>query len=430
VEPAANTIEPVEDEAANVAPGSSATTVAPRSRVPLAGALNRARDRFAGTAGRYEQIKFALLVYLTSRLLLLILAIVEGAVRHHPLGNEFSNWDGMWYRWLANAGYPHHVIHARSTLGFFPAYPIVIWLFARPLLLVTSHSSIWAITWAGVFVSNVGGLVATVLIQRLATGWWGQSSGRRAAALFCMFPGSVVFSMVYAEGILIPLAIGCILALQSRRWLLAGVLAAFATASEPEALVLIPVCAVSAGLELRRHGWDLRTARRSLLAPLGSLCGVGAVAGFFWAWAGTPFASLQTQHYGWHERTDPLAIPRMAVRLSHEISFSHFNHPTINLNLPVGLVGTILLVVLLILMARVRREISIEAIVWTLGISLIAVTSEYVWPNPRILITAFPAVIVLARFLKGRAYYAVLGVNVALLGFLSWLTFVHVTLRP
>ena len=64
--------------------------------------------------------------------------------------------------------------------------------------------------------------------------------------------------MVYAEGLLLPLAAGCILALQKRRWLLAGSLAAFATATEPEALVLVVVCAVSALLELRRRGFTNR----------------------------------------------------------------------------------------------------------------------------------------------------------------------------
>ena len=53
---------------------------------------------------------------------------------------------------------------------------------------------------------------------------------------------------------MLPLAAGCILALQRRRWVLAGVLAGIATATEPEALVLVLVCAVSAALELRRSG--------------------------------------------------------------------------------------------------------------------------------------------------------------------------------
>jgi hypothetical protein len=297
-------------------------------------------------------------------------------------------------------------------------------------MLLTGHSAIYSITLSGVLVSIVGGLVCTVLVQELARGWWSESAGRRAAVVFCLFPGSVVFSMVYAEGIALPLAAGCILALQRRRWLLAGVLAGFATATTAQSLVLIPVCAISAGLELRRRGWRAPKARRSLLAPVLSASGAVALGAFLWAWAGTPFAIVQSQRIGWQEKTDPLALVHLTTRLANQISFSHFNHPTINLNLVVGLAGAIVLLVLLVLMYRIRRTISVEAIAWTLGISLLMVTSEYVPPNPRLLITAFPAVIVLAYYLRGRAFGWLVAVSGVLLAGLSALTFVGITLRP
>jgi hypothetical protein len=359
--------------------------------------------------------------------LLVVVGVVNGALRHHPLLNEFSNWDGFWYRWIANHGYPMHVLHFQSRLGFFPLYPVVTWAVGRVVVLFGASSSIWAVTLGGVIVSGIGGLVATVLVERLAAGWWGRDVGRRAVLLFCLFPGSIVFSMVYAEGIMIPLAAGCLLALQRRRWVLAGVLAGLATASEPEALVLVLVCAVSAGRELRRAGWR---ARRALLAPVLSLTGITAVASFFWAWTGSPFANFIAQHDGWHERTDPLALFHMVKTLVNQISFTHFNHPTINANLVLGLVGSVFLVVTLVLLFKVRRTVSLEALLWTLGISFLAVTSEYTWPNPRLLITAFPVVIVLAYYLKRRGFTILLAVNGLLLVGLSAVTFVHVTLRP
>ena len=397
------------------------------------------RRRPPRAAPTLERFRLAILVYLGSRVLLLGVAVLEGALRHHGLLNELANWDGLWYRWLANAGYPHHVLHccaghgetrAQSTLGFFPLYPLVIWTAARPVMLLTGNSAVWSITLSGVIVSTIGGLVATLLVQELASGWWGKAAGRRAAVLFCLFPGSVVFSMVYAEGIAIPLAAGCILALQRRRWLLAGVLAGLATVTTPESLVLVPVCAISCGLELRRRGWRDRVARRSLLAPVLSLSGAVALGAFLWAWAGTPLAISDTQRIGWKEKSDPLALIHLVKRLADQISFSHFNHPTINLNLVVGLAGAIVLLVLLGLMVRIRRTMSVEAIAWTLGISLLAVTSEYTPPNPRMLITAFPAVVVLAYYLKGKAFGALLTVNGVLLAGLSALTFVGITLRP
>jgi hypothetical protein len=423
IEPRADTaIEPSTDGLGLRTPAGSAL---PRA---LADTPDRTRLRAAGVA--LHRARFAILVYLGSRALLFAVAIVNGALRHHALLNELANWDGFWYRWVANGGYPMHVSHLQTTLGFFPLFPLVTWAVARVVLLLTSHSSIWAITAAGVVVSSIGGAVASVIVERLAASWWGRDAGRRAVILFCLFPGSVVFSMVYAEGILIPLAAGCILALQHRRWLLAGVLAGLATASEPEALALVLVCAVSAARELRRRGWHERAARRSLLAPLLSLSGIAAVAAFLWSWTGTPFATLIAQHYGWHERTDPLALVHLAQTLGNAISFSHFNDPTINFNYVVGLAGAIFLFVMLFLLWKVRRLVSIEALVWTLGISFLAVTSEHTPPNPRLLITAFPVVIVLAYYLRRMSFTLFALANGALLAVLSALTFVGITLRP
>ena len=387
----------------------------------------RARDR-AGAA--VYSARFAIGVYLATRVLLLVVALVNGTLRHHAFTHELSQWDGLWYRMVADHGYPTHVIHAQSTLGFFPVYPLLIWAVSHAFVVPLAHYEILSSTIAGLIVSGIGGLVATVLVQRLATGWWGERTGRKAVLIFCLFPGSVVFSMAYAEGVVLALAAGCILALQQRRWLLAGALAGIATATEPEAIVLVVVCAVSAALELRRRGVADPVARRSLIAPALSVVGVATFAVFLWFWTGSPFASFIAQRDGWSEKTDVFAVLHLAQTTASQISFSHFDHPTIDLNLVIGLVGAIVLIVLLVLVVRNRREMSVEAIVWTLGISWLAMTSEYTPPNPRLLITAFPAVIVLARYVHGRWWTALLCLNGALLVGLSALTFVGTTLRP
>ncbi len=372
-------------------------------------------------------IRFAVFVYLASRVLLLAVALINGALRHHALLHELANWDGLLYRELANNGYPDHVPHARSTLGFFPLFPLVLWPLGHALSWVTSQAIVNSLTLAGLIVSGIGGLITAVLVQRLASGWWGEAAGRRAVVLFCLFPGSVVFSMAYAEGLALPLAVGCILALQRRRWVLAGSLAGIATATTPESVVLVLVCAVSALIELRRRGWQ---GRRSLSAPLLSLTGIVAFAVYLWAHTGTPFAYTQAQKYGWNEKTDPLALVHLIRSLASEISFSHFNHPTINLNLAVGLGGAIVLVVLLVLLARRWRSISAEAWVWTLGITYLMVTSEFTPPNPRLLLTAFPLVIVPACYLRRGGYALLACASGVLLVGLSALTFVGTTLRP
>jgi hypothetical protein len=276
----------------------------------------------------------------------------------------------------------------------------------------------------------LGGFVATVLVQRLATGWWGEQGGRRATLMFCFFPGSIVFSMAYAEGLLIPLAAGCILALQMRRWVLAGVLAGLATAIQPDAVALIVACSVAAVLELRREGWSGFRAARPLLAPVLSVTGIGAFAIFLWIWTGTPFATLQAQHDGWGQRVDLLALPHQGQFLAHELSRVNLSHPTLYLGPVSGLLGAAVLLIGVLLLFKRPARISAEAMAFTLGISLIAFVSENLSPNPRILITAFPVVLVFAYHCRHRSYQWLMGATGLLLVVMSVLTYGGHSLTP
>jgi len=403
----------------------------PSLEEPLAARTrSRARPRLAALSVTRQDVLFLTAIYVATRGLLLLAAYLQSSFGHHDFLHELANWDGLWYREVANHGYLDHVSYAQTTLGFFPLFPLAIWLLEPIIMVATGQDGIWAASVAGAAISMIGGGVATYFIYRLATGWWGRETARKATALFIIFPGSVVFSMVYSEGLLLPLAAACLFALERRRWLLAGVLAGFATAVQPTGLALIPVCAISALLELRRQGWKLSTLRRVIVAPILSLFGIAAFAIFLWFWTGTPLANYEAQHHGWNEKTDPLAIVHLITTLISEVSFDHFNKPTINLNLVVGLIGAFLLIWTLILLVRERHRVSVEAMIWTAGISFLALTSEYVPPNPRLLITAFPAVMVVARYVHGRAWSLVLWGNGILLIVLSVCTFWGTTLRP
>jgi hypothetical protein len=248
--------------------------------------------------------------------------------------------------------------------------------------------------------------------------------------LFCFFPGSIVFSMVYGEGLLIPLAAGCLLALERRRWILAGALAGVATAVQPDALALVVVCGVCSVVELHRRGWQDREARRSLFAPALSVAGIGAFAIFLWVWTGTPFATLQTQHYGWGEKVDPLALAHQGRFLAHELKHAHLAHLHIYLGPVAALLGAVVLLVGLALLLRKPRLVSLDALTLALCIGFLAVVSENIPPNPRILITAFPVILVFAHQFRRRGYGWLLGASTALLVLTSALTYGGHTLTP
>ena len=130
-----------------------------------------------------------------------------GALRHHAVLHELANWDGLLYRQLANNGYPNFVPHARSTLGFFPLYPLMMWPLGHVMSWITGKAFINGLTLAGLTISGIGGMIMAVLVQRLAALWWGEQTARRAVVAFCLFPGAVVFSMASSEGLTLPLVV-------------------------------------------------------------------------------------------------------------------------------------------------------------------------------------------------------------------------------
>ena len=354
-------------------------------------------------------------VYVASRLLLLIETAVLALVAHQPFTQEPFRFDARWYLLLAQHGYPTVPLHAKSTLGFFPLYPLVLrgvgWLFMLPVPV------------AALVTSLIGGLVSAVLVQRLATAWWGERAARRVTVVFCLFPGAIVFSMAYSECLTIPLALGCLLALRSRRWTLAGLTAGLATAVEPVAVVLIVICLIAAVRELRAAGWRDREALRSLAAPLLAPLGIGALAVFLWAWTGTPFAVYLAQHYGWHQQNQPLALAGLPVARRILSDTTHLLTHFLTWNIVDGVVGAIFLLFSIRQLIRYRREMSIGALLLPAGIAAVTLWSILTPPNARMLLIAFPAVMIWGRHLSGRRFAVFASAEVVLLIFTSALTF-------
>ncbi|MHB8659088.1 MAG: mannosyltransferase family protein [Solirubrobacteraceae bacterium] len=381
-------------------------------------------------AAAWSRLRWPLAVYVGTRIVYLLIAFADHLAHHRwSVGDQLSNWDGVWYMQLVAHGYPSHVSHAQTTLGFFPLYPLVVWIIA--------HALVVSYVIAGVLVSLIGGFVATVLIARLCADWWGEEVARRSLLLFCLFPGSIVFSMTYTEGLMLSTAAGCLLALQHRRWWLAGGLAALTTATGPVGLAIVPACAVAAGAELwpRRSGgglrWPSRRALRSLAAPLLAPLGLVLFGAYLWAHTGSPLASYTAQRYGWDERSSPLALYDTAHHLFYEVVHFHgLHHHGINMNYVAGLVGAIVLVVALVWLLQGRRTISLPALVWTLAIAVLVVTSENTPPNARMLLVAFPVVVVFAQRLRARAFAWLLGVTTTLLLVMSFVSLVGTALRP
>lgn len=381
-------------------------------------AVGRFRRHFAAPASVSAFVaahRWPAAVYALSRIVFLMIEITAAVITRRPLASGFFRFDGAWYLRLAEHGYPSAPLHVPSTLGFLPLYPMVV--------RAVSAISFCTIPEAAMVVSTAGGLAAAIGVHRLALSWWSEPAARRAVVVFCLFPGAIVFSMAYSECLTIPLAIGCLIALRSRRWLLAGALAGLATAVEPVALVLIIVCLTVAIRHARAEGWRRPAVLRASVAPILSVTGIGAFAFFLWFWTGTPLATYEAQHYGWHEQSQPLALLSLPV-VQHV-----FGHPALVAehlfawNLWNGIIGGVFLLFSIRMLIKLRGELSAGALAWTIGIAALTLWSVMTPPNARMSLIAFPAVMIWGRRLSGTRFAVLIGFELAVLAVTAALTF-------
>jgi glycosyl transferase family 87 len=340
--------------------------------------------------------------------------LVRGLGVPAPIPNDIASsvtaWDGGWYL-AAAQGYPSAlpVIDGRpaqSPLAFFPLYP---------LLLRAVHTLGPSYRMAGLLVAAAAGLATVVLLWGLLQRMWGSEAADRGVALFCFFPGALVLSMTYAEPLMLALTIGCLLALLSERWLAAGLLAALATATRPNAIALVPACAWAAAVAIRsRRNW------RALVAPVIAPLGFVAFQAFLWARTGEPDAWFRTQQEGWEER---LALGATVSKLREAI-----HHPFADVNITVAVVGTIFIAVTVVLLVQSRPPGVV--LVYTLGVVLLALVSQTLGARPRFILTAFPLVAVLGHRLRGNAFALAVASSATLLGSFAILSVASLLATP
>ncbi|MGH9067588.1 MAG: mannosyltransferase family protein [Acidimicrobiales bacterium] len=367
----------------------------------------------AGWLGRLDWVLRPASAYAASRAVVLSAALLASATTPHlPLGRALTRWDSGWYVLTAVTGYPHHLPvsggHvAASTIAFFPLFPLSI----RALWLASGLPP----AVAGLVLSEVFGLAAAVAVWALSRHLWGPAPADRACALFCFFPGAAVFSLVYSEGLMLVLAAACLWALARRRWVLAGVLAALATATRPNAIALAVACAWAALVAItRRREW------RSLSAPLLAPAGILAYFAYLWVHTGRLRAWFLTESGGWHERV------KLGATWTKVTAFAQ--HPFTDLNVTVVVAGLAFLVLagLVLLTSKVPGALLVYAGV----VVAMALVSRQLGLRPRFLLTAFPLVTVLGYRLRGVAYGAVLAGSGALLFFFTVVTVSTLRLTP
>ncbi len=359
-------------------------------------------DQAGAAGGRWRRRTLLLarptVIYLASRAVTLVTLAVVGLVTHRSIPREVSRWDGLWFLKAASRGWPsqlpHHAGHvARSTIAFFPAFPLAIrWLSGLTGLSMLA---------TGMIVSEVTGLIAVIGVWLLVRTYADRGSADRATLLFAVFPGTFVFSLVYSEGFAITFLAFGLIALMRGRWVLAGVLGMLATATTPVALAFEVSCLWCAYRAVA-GGRDWRALAAPVLAP------VGFVAYQVWLWmhTGALNAWRLTERGGWQSYPS-LAYPVhiVTVFLRDPIAVTETGD--------ILYVGTALTV--LAAVVAIRQRMPMAPLLYGLAAAGMGLISAPIGLRPRFILLAFPLILAVGTWLKGRAYVAVLCSSVVLL---------------
>jgi hypothetical protein len=320
-----------------------------------------------------------------------------------------GSWDGSWYLLIAGHGYfppARFAIAPGSAFGFFPVWPLLL----RGLSAVSGLTPIVI----GVAVAFVFGAAASVAIWYLVRHLCDESVADRAVVLWVFFPGAVVLSMVYSEALAILLCAVCLLALLKQQWLVAGLSAGVATGVHPEALVLVACCLWAAGVAVYRdRDWW------SVLAPVLSVAGVVAYFSYLYSATGDVLRWYHIERAQWGGTGfthDTVTVLRLSVSHPHD------------LEAVVPALGLLFAVAGLYLMARWRPPVIIW--IYTVGILLSAFDSNMVGARPRVLLTAFPLIVAVARRVRPAAFGMVAAASGFLLATMTFLLFSLVLVAP
>ncbi|MEA2507808.1 MAG: hypothetical protein QOH48_2426 [Actinomycetota bacterium] len=295
--------------------------------------------------------------------------------RAKPLPEFFDlwlKWDAVAFLRIALHGYTSALTEQHPT-AFFPLLPLLL----RGLIAVGVTGA-----GAGLLLSAIGSFIAFWYLYRLAETELGPRCGRLTVLYLALFPSSVFLVAGYTEALFLAGAVASFYYARQGSWAKVPLPAAVAAASRSSGVFLLAALGLEALVQRKASG-------RGLLQPLiavafGSLP-VLAYCFFLERARGDPFFYFTDERLGWHRN---FANPVSAL-------VNTFHHP----GAPIEIVAAVVGVLFVVWSARAKQW-SYMAYMLLLLTSL--VTTTYYLSIPRLLLSFFPAPLLLAGATKDR----------------------------
>jgi hypothetical protein len=212
--------------------------------------------------------------------------LIKPPPQNWDIVNLHNRWDSYWYLDIAQHGYYLRGEKDIANVVFFPLYPL--------LMRMTAPLAGGNLVLSGWIVSSLFLILAVGMLVRLTQTHHPGIDPVLPVVFLLAYPTAFILNAVYSESLFLFLSLALVHYARQQRFLLAGVFAAFASATRIAGLFLCVLLLVEM---LQAHGFRSLFSRRIwplVLAPSGAV----AFFSYHWITFGDFFLYLQVQ-YNW-----------------------------------------------------------------------------------------------------------------------------------
>lgn len=339
-------------------------------------------------------------IFFATRILPLQLDFLGGGITNYQSNPYFWTWanfDGVHYLSIAQDGYKS------LQYFFFPLYPILMdW---GVHCINWGNSLLQNYVWSGLLISHLAFVSATIGIFKLVTVDYDQKLAIVVTLLLLVFPTSFYFDSVYTESLFLALSVWSLYFMTQKKWLLAGVMGGFASATRLVGIALLPALLI----EISNSKNFKEKLFTKFIASLGITAGLISYLYFLNSKTGDPLAFLHNvEIYGPQRSSHFVVLPqvfyRYIVKIMPAINYHYFPIVFVTLLEFVTALGFGSLVVVSILGFAARfkklKNFRLSFVVYGLLLYVIPTLSGSFSSLPRYMIVNVPLFIVFGIIVK------------------------------
>ena len=150
--------------------------------------------------------------------------------------NGLLQWDSGWYAITASEGYSLTKYPLHNNLTFMPMYPILI------RFLISMGINVFV---AGIIISNISLLLATIIIYRFITNLFSKDIANKTIILLLLNPFSIFFSAMYTESLFLLFTVVTFYNFFKKRWFITSIFASLAGLTHIIGLIVPIICLLS-----------------------------------------------------------------------------------------------------------------------------------------------------------------------------------------